>query len=173
MNGHSDEDVTAGLMAVIGTTTFVEAAALLAGEGRSIGEKTLREWVKETKVTQFEKLREEWAPKIEASLANNLLENARLAAETERMAIEQARTELQEGRAKEPAKIARDLSQVKSQAIDKRLALQGRPTQITERRDVNEIVRALVGLKVVQVADLPPGQPAIEGGTVDTQAQEE
>jgi hypothetical protein len=163
VRGYSDEDVTAGLMAVIGTSTFVEAAAMCAGEGRSISEKTLREWVKETRVVQFEKLREEWAPKIEASLANNLLDNARLAAETERLAIEQARTELEEGRAKEPAKIARDLSQVRSQAIDKRLALQGRPTQITERRDVNEIVRALVGMKVVQVTE----QPALNAGGDD------
>ncbi len=150
----SPEDVTAGLMAVIGSATFREAEQTLKAEGRDIHESTLRRWCKEDHAVRFEKMREEWGPKIEAQLASNLLDNARLAAATERLAIERAKTSLEDGSAREPAKMARDISQVKAQAIDKRLALQGRPTQITEKRDVNEIVRALVGMRVLQVASL-------------------
>lgn len=155
----SDEQVKQALLAVVGNPTYESASETLDQEGLQVSAVTLRRWAKDTHVVQFEKLREEWAPKIEAQLANNLLDNARLAAETERLAIERAHDELTRGVAREPAKIARDLSQVKSQSVDKRLALQGRPTQITERRDVNEIVRALVGMKVVQVAE---PLPAIE-----------
>lgn len=148
---YAEDDVTAGLMAVLCTTTFQGASDLLAEQGQRIPARTLDRWCKDQHVVRFEKLREQYAPRIEAQLANDLLSNARLAAETERMAIEAARIELENGSAKEPSKIARDLSQVKSQSVDKRLSLQGRPTQITEKRDINEIVRALVGLKVVSV----------------------
>jgi hypothetical protein len=149
----SEEDVIAGMMAVIGTTSWPEAVRVLKDEGRDIGESTLRQWCKETRAVQYEQLREQWAGKIEAQLANSLLDNARLAAETERLAIEAAKTSLENKTAREPSKIARDLSQVKAQSVDKRLALQGRPTQITERRDLNEIVRALVGMKVAVIQD--------------------
>jgi hypothetical protein len=47
------------------------------------------------------------------------------------------------------------VAQVASQAIEKRLAIQGRPTQIVEHRDVAEIVRALEALGVVEVVGLP------------------
>ena len=147
-----DELVTAGLAAVLCTTTYAGASDLLAEQGHQISGRTLERWCKDTHVVRFEKLREEWAPRIEASLANDLLGNARLAAETERLAIEAAREELIDGTAKEPSKIARDLSQVKAQSVDKRLALQGRPTDIKENRDISEIVRALVGMNVASIA---------------------
>lgn len=150
---YTDTTIAAGMMAVIASTSYAEAAALMRERGSPVSEATLRRWCKDEHVVRFEKLREAHAPRIEAQLANDLLSNARLAAETERLAIEAARTELLEGTAKEPAKIARDLSQVKAQSVDKRLALQGRPTQITERRDINEIVRALVGMNVARVAE--------------------
>jgi hypothetical protein len=155
-NDKSEEDVIAGMMAVIGSANYPEAAEKLRADGRDIHEETLRRWCKETHVARFEQMREEWGPKIEAQLASNLLDNARLAAATERLAIEAAKASLENKTAREPAKIARDISQVKAQAIDKRLALQGRPTQITERRDINEIVKALVGMKVASVAEPQP-----------------
>jgi hypothetical protein len=40
-----------------------------------------------------------------------------------------------------------------TQATDKRLAVQGRPTQITEHRDVAEIVRRLQAIGVIEVID--------------------
>jgi hypothetical protein len=152
----TEEEIIAGMLAVIGSTSYKDAAVSLQADGREIGEATLRRWCKESHVVQFEKLREEWAGKIEAQLANNLLDNARLAAETERLAIEKTRESLENGSNRDPSKAARDLSQVKAQSVDKRLALQGRPTQITERRDLSEIVRALVGMKVAVIQETAP-----------------
>lgn len=145
---HSEEDVIGGMLAVIGSTSFEEAS-----QKCGIPASTLKDWCNTSRVAQYEKLREDWAGKIEAQLASDLLDNARLASRTERLAIEAAKTSLENETAREPAKIARDISQVKAQAIDKRLALQGRPTQITERRDVGEIVRALVGMRVLTVSE--------------------
>lgn len=150
---YAEEEVIAGMLAVIAHTSYPDAVRALNADGREISEETLRRWCKETKTVQFEKLREEWGGKIEAQLANNFLDNARFAAQVERQALEAVKKSLDNNTAREPAKIARDLSQVKSQSVDKRLALQGRPTQITERRDLNEIVRALVGMKVAVIEE--------------------
>jgi hypothetical protein len=160
---HTDETRIAGMLAVIATTSWPDAVALLADQGHTIGETTLRQWCKDTHAVEFEKLREDWAPKIEAQLANDLLDTARLASAVEHLALQKAHEQLENGNAREPSKIARDASQVKSQSVDKRLALQGRPTQVTERRDVGEIVKALVGMKVlkIEVATPPPDATAM------------
>jgi hypothetical protein len=45
------------------------------------------------------------------------------------------------------------LSQIVAQSTDKRLAVQSRPTQIAENRDVSGILRQLVALGVVKTDD--------------------
>lgn len=150
---HSEETITAGLMAVIAHPTYSEAERALKEQGYSVPAATLSKWAREDHVVRFEKLREQWAPQIEAQLANNFLDNARLAAEAEREAIERSRQMLQNGRAQDPSRMARDLSQVKSQSVDKRLALQGRPTQITEKRNVNQIIGRLLQMKAVKMIE--------------------
>jgi hypothetical protein len=173
MPGHfGEEEVVKGMMAVLGSTDYRVASKILAAEGLEISHETLRRWCQEKRVAQYEELREQWAPKIEAQLANNLLDNARLATATERLAIETTKSNLENGREREPAKVARDISQVKAQAIDKRLALQGRPTQITEKRDVNEIVKALVGMKVVTI-DQPQDVPDATSISLRPSAQDQ
>jgi hypothetical protein len=170
---YTEEDVIAGMMAVIGHTSYADAARYLQSDGREINEETLRRWCRETKTVQFEKMRDEWAGQIEAQLANNLLDNARLAAQVERQAIEATKDSLDNKTAREPAKIARDLSQVKAQSVDKRLALQGRPTQISERRGISEIVKALVGMRVavIEEAEVVPDATAASLRPPDSASQ--
>ena len=91
----------------------------------------------------FQKRRAELAPKLEAKLVGDLLTNAQRITTAEGYCIEQVENQLREGECKDPARTMRDLSQVRTQAIDKRLALEGRPTQISEHRNVDEILRAL------------------------------
>lgn len=153
---YDEENVIAGMLAVIAHTSYADAVRALKADGRDINEETLRRWCRETKTVQFEKLREEWSGKIEAQLANNFLDNARLAAEVERKALEMSKEQLDKGQVREPSKMARDVSQVKAQSVDKRLALQGRPTNITERRDIGEVVKALVGMKVLKIETPEP-----------------
>ena len=101
----------------------------------------------------YRQRRAELAPVIEEGLAADLLDNAAEATATVRSLIAETRRRLEEGTLDEPARAARELSQVTTQSVDKRLAIQGRPTQITEVRDVAEIIRALEGRGIVSVID--------------------
>lgn len=103
---------------------------------------------------RFIERREEVAPRLEAMLAGDLLDNARFATNVERLALETTERLLREGRINDPSRVARDLSQIRTQAIDKRLALQGRPSQIVEKRSPDELVRALEGLGVARQVTL-------------------
>lgn len=96
------------------------------------------------------KRREQLAPRLEAKLAEDLLTEAARATEAVGFCIEQTHKMLAAGEIRDPARAARDLSQIRTQAIDKRLALQGRPTEITQNRSVDAIVNALEGLKVAE-----------------------
>lgn len=98
--------------------------------------------------------RKELAPRLEAILADDMLGQAQRATEVSNMAIEKTQQLLEEGKVNDPSRVARDLSQVAAQSVDKRLALQGRPTQVTANRSIDELTRALVGLGVAQVAEL-------------------
>lgn len=99
------------------------------------------------------KRREQLAPRLEAKLAEDLLQEAGSATEAIAFAVEQTYERLAKGEIADPARAARDLSQIRTQAVDKRLALQGRPTQISEHRSPDEIVRALEGMGVVKKVD--------------------
>lgn len=101
----------------------------------------------------YQKRREELAPRLEAKLADDMLEAAQRATDVEAFCIEKVQEQLERGEVKDPARVARDLSQVRTQAIDKRLALQGRPTEIKRNRSVDDLVNALVGMKVAQRVD--------------------
>lgn len=99
---------------------------------------------------RIEEMREELAPRIEAIRANDMLDNAGLATELERMCMERLQTQLENGQVRDPARVARDLADLKAKNVDKRLAVQGRPTQIVETRKMGEIVKALEGLGVAR-----------------------
>jgi hypothetical protein len=146
----NDVDVQKALTAMVMYQTLGEALDYLQGEGITTSVEKLEVWRDRMYAERYEKRREELAPILEARLASNLLENAASASDVTALAIQKTREMLEDGRISDPSRVARDLSQVGTQAVDKRLALQGRPTQITENRDVAEIIRALEGMKVVE-----------------------
>lgn len=153
LSTRDDLAVERALAAMAAYPDLAQASAYLAEQGYQANVDLLRTMRDVQFRDRFEKVRDSLAPRIEASLANDFLDNARMAAEVERMAVERTRQMLEEGKIAEPSRVARDLSQVKTQSVDKRLALQGRPTQITEHRDPREIVRALEAMRVVQTVD--------------------
>lgn len=102
----------------------------------------------------FLKRREQLAPRLEAKLAEDLLSEASRATAAVSYCIEQTEQMLANGEIKDPARAARDLSQIRTQAIDKRLALQGRPTQISEHRNTDEILARLEAMGVAQKVDV-------------------
>ncbi len=102
---------------------------------------------------ELEELREQLAPRMEAIRANDMLDNAGLATELERMCMERLQKQLEAGHVKDPARVARDLADLKAKNVDKRLAVQGRPTQITETRNLAEIVKAMEGMGIAKQVD--------------------
>jgi hypothetical protein len=70
-------------------------------------------------------------------------------------AVKHAEMLLDQGKAKDPSAVARNLATVAGIATDKTLALTGRPSQIIEHRDTTEIVKAL--------ASMAPSVFAIDG----------
>lgn len=158
----NEADVQKALTAMVMFETLDEAVSYLEDEGIKTSAEKLEVWRDRMYAERFQRRREELAPVIEARLASNLLDNAGLAADVTRLAIEKTRDMLADGRIADPSRVARDLSQVATQAVDKRLALQGRPTQIVEKRDFSEIARALEGLGVAKVV-----------GAIDSTAEEE
>lgn len=111
---------------------------------------------------ELERMREQIAPRVEAIRANDMLDNIGLATELERLAMESLKDRLEKGWVKDPARVVRDLADVKAKNVDKRLAVQGRPTQIVETRKVGEIVKALEGLGVAKRVDVE--STAVEDG---------
>ncbi len=158
----NDVDVQKALTAMVMYERLDEAADYLLQEGITTTVEKLEVWRDRMYAERYEKRREELAPILEARLASGLLDNAGLAADVTRLAITKTRDLLEEGRVADPSRVARDLSQVATQAVDKRLALQGRPTKIVENRDIADIVRALEGMGVVKTDEPIIDTTAIE-----------
>jgi uncharacterized NAD(P)/FAD-binding protein YdhS len=164
LNHREPLGIERALAAAAAFPTLKEAVEYLSLEGIETSEQQVKNWMR-TKREAFEDIRAKMAPQIEAHLANDMLDVAHLATTCERAAIERTMQLLDEGKVGDPSRVARDLAQVKSQSIDKRLALQGRPTQITEHRDYKEIVNALEAMGVVKSVEYSQDESslALEG----------
>ncbi len=108
----------------------------------------------------LEKVRQELAPKLEANLTLKLGDEARRATSIVELALERTQARLQRNDISEPWKVAREVSQVRTQGIDKKLALEGRPTAIHETRNTDEVIRQLEAMGVAT-------QTVIEGTAVE------
>ena len=104
--------------------------------------------------TEIEEARRELAPALELELTNNMLDEARRVTSVIDLAVRRTERLLERDAISDPAKAARDLGQLRTQAIDKRLALEGRPTQIIEKRSPDEILAKLEALGVVRQVDV-------------------
>lgn len=147
------------LSAIATCPTMAHASTLLKDQGVTCTPAKLRV-VAAQHSEELDKLRARVAPKIEAAAANNMLSTVWEAGEVQNLAIERARELLEEDRVADPSKVARDLADVMAKNVDKRLALQGRPTQISEHRNTDEVIRALEGMGVAT-------RVAIEGASAD------
>jgi hypothetical protein len=152
-SGLTDMEMTLMFTAAAMLPTLAQASAYLKDEHNlriSVGKievlkRRFPEWE--------EKVRAQLAPRIEARAANDMLDIATLCGQVEREAVLLTYQFLDEGKIADPSKAARDLADVKAKNIDKRLALQGRPTSIVEMRKPDEILRALEGLGIFKPTD--------------------
>ena len=149
------------LTAIALCPSLEDAKALIEDQGYSnISVKAL-ESIKRAKGDDIEKLRTQLAPKLEKGLNNDLGDEARRATLIIDMALEHTESRLRRNEVAEPWKVAREVSQVRTQGIDKKLAQEGRPTSITETRNLDEVVRSLEALNVVRQVEVTQG--SVEG----------
>ena len=132
---------------------ITQAKEFMAEQGYNLSEAAL-ETVRRNKADEIEEARRELAPMMELKLTNDLLaETVRVTSVIDR-AVRRTERLLERDAISDPAKAARDLGQLRTQAIDKRLALEGRPTQIIEKRSPDEILAKLEALGVVKQVDV-------------------
>jgi hypothetical protein len=98
----------------------------------------------------FLERRKELTPAREAILKDGLLAEAEQATAVVGLCLASVKRQIDEGKELDFAKTARDLSQLRSQGIEKRALLEGKPTHIVEKRSPDELVRALESLGVAQ-----------------------
>lgn len=153
-----------GLMALVAAAGSPKRAhELLKGQGIEIPAETLRSW-RNKRSEEYDSLREEWAPKLEAEMVREYRETAIYAAQVERKAIEAAEKRLDEGKDVNPHQTAVAMAKSRATATDKLQLLLGRPQHITEHRTVEELTRSLVGLGVVEVVSEAEVVPVLDSG---------
>jgi len=157
----TDKEVTICLQALVAWGGQPGAAVKwLKAEGhRAPTPPTLTAWSRIKHWERYERLRAEYAQRVEESVANDMRDTARIAMDATQLAVMKAKEKLESGRDEDPARTAANLSRVAQTGVEKLLTLTGRPQQITENRDATAILRSLVA-KGVLVA--PEGEPAGE-----------
>lgn len=174
----SDKQKAMTVLASLAGNAVLASQELKAAHGIGAEPSTLRRWRTSEMSAFYDGLLEE-APDMTATVINETLETARLAAQAERLAVERALHSLQTGDCKDPARTALDLSRIKAMNVEKYLTLMGRPTQIVELTNPDEAMVELAKLGVLKPVDagaaidgeafeLPPEVEALlEGSTAD------
>lgn len=143
----SAEEVSAALYALaMCSGHYKRASKLLAEQDIHVRDHTLRYWATESRVAQYQKIREEVAPKLQAQLADMHGALAKSAGEIEARAVERLREKLEANEID-----GKDLSAVMQRAAiatgihgEKQLLYEGQPTQIIQR-NASDILRSLKG----------------------------
>lgn len=148
----TEEHITTGLMAMIQAAGNATAASryLKSEKDLSINAPTLNGW-RTTHAIRYDDLRERYRTQMEENLSHEMRDVARLATEAQRLAIERTQARLIAGEEHDPSRAAANLGRVAQTATDKLLALTGRPTQITETRNLSEILRSLAAKGVIEI----------------------
>jgi hypothetical protein len=129
------------------------AADRLRDVGLEIPERTLRHWQTATHRERYAELCQGHARQLDDLITRQAREAAISAAEVEQRAWRLQMEQLEEGKVRDPSAVARNAAVSKAINIDKTLLLEGRPTQITEHRDIGEIVRSLDSIAPGLVVD--------------------
>lgn len=164
---YTQEEIDDALTALIAFAGNAAAAIrYLEQEGkRAPAYPTLMDWSRTKYWERYEELREQFAAKREATLVNNYLDASLRATEAMVLAADKAKERLDRDEDNDPARTAANLAMVARSATDKRLALQGRPTQISENRDATQILRGLMARypQLIQLTEDTGTDEQIEG----------
>jgi uncharacterized protein YeaC (DUF1315 family) len=151
---YTEEQTQTALMALIAWAGNAAAASryLKSDKGIEINPATLSNW-KQTHAIRYDELREKYSAQLEESLAHEFREVAMQAVQLERLAMERATEALEKNQDKDPSRSAANAARVAQSSTDKLLSLTGRPTQITESRNIGEILRSLAAKGILQIPE--------------------
>ena len=168
------EEVDNALTAVIAYSGNVWAAIRYLDEQgmRHPSDPVLRGWIKTKHWERYEELREKFAAKRETTLVNNYLDVSIRATEAMDKAVDRAIEKLEKDEDNDPGRTAANLMMVARAATDKRLTMQGKPTQISENRDATQILRGLMARypQLIQLTDEDGAAAEIEAGAASDDA---
>jgi len=100
------------------------------------------------------------APLKEVTLAHDFLDNSLEGSSVVKLALEKLTKVLEKNEmpVQYLSRVARDVADVQAKAVDKRLAIEGRPSRVVEHRDAAEIIRALEQKRVLKSIDVVQGK---------------
>lgn len=140
----TEQEVDAALTAVAlcgGNVT--RAHRHLKASGHTVPERTLHGWVANQFPNRYRHLAEKYAPQIEKSMIATARAAAMRSFEVASEAVELEHERLQAGDVKDAAASSRNLATTGGILTDKMLLLDGRPTQISEQRSMDDVLRSL------------------------------
>jgi hypothetical protein len=149
---YTEEQVTQGLMALIAAAGSAPTAAkYLQNEKKLEITADALNGLRRRNGARYDEMREKYRGQLEANLVHENRDLARLAIEGQLEAVAKARAMLASGQDRDPARTAANLSRVSAAATDKMLSVSGRPSQITEQRGLQEVLRSLAAKGVLQL----------------------
>lgn len=148
---HTPKEILTGLtaMAINGGDSELAAGQLHELVGISLHPRTLRHW-RARYPNRYAKACEEHAPAIEAKVLHLHREIATQAAQGVLKAIRVENRRLDYGQVDNAARSAKDLSTAAAIAVDKVHAITGRPTNIVEHRNADQILRELQAFRLIE-----------------------
>jgi hypothetical protein len=149
---YTELDVATGLraMALYGGNAQKASRALTA-EGRPIPAKTLKQWRDGRYAVQYEDMVYELRQSIGQKVSDEAMEIAAQATEVETALIAATQANLHDIPAKDLAKAALNMAQIKRTNVETARLLRNEPTQIVENRSVQDSLEELRSLGVIEV----------------------
>lgn len=150
-HGYTDEEVRDALAALAMNLGNVRKTA----QEMQIPAVTLGRWKNETYAQVYSDLEGRTAADVEHAIVTQARANAERAGRDIDAALEHTEKAMKRRNydAVDSARVARDLSHVHSQSVDKMLTMTGRPSQITESRELINLVKSLEADGVLTVID--------------------
>lgn len=141
---YSDAEVDRALIALSFARNVKEAVEILKREGKIMPTaQTLTKWRDETHTDRYLELCQKNADQREKIITEELMPVIRTSIQATAELMDLQRTMAEKGEVRDPAAAARNAATVAAIFIDKKMALEGRPTSTIEHRNPAEILRLL------------------------------
>lgn len=160
-NGRTPADVIRGLSVLASCHgSAVKATKVLQERGEEIDNETLTAWRRRYPI-RYADLHDKISRDLEEAGIRHGRESILKLHEAEDLALEKTVEALKENKVRDPAGTLQRLATTRGITTDKLMTLTGRPTQITENRSVDEIIRALrarVGISAQVIEEKEPAE---------------